>query len=175
MVALFAAEGGRPGGALSAADAVSATLPPAWRRLSRSPPLLPPTFPSRFAQVLHGADSDVIWLQRDFGLYLVGVFDTGQAARLLEMPSFALAHLLKTYCGVVANKAMQIADWRIRTPRRQAALEAVHALFTPHACPPHGVNGLPSARCERAQARCPKRCSRTRARTRTTCSTFTTG
>jgi len=44
----------------------------------------------------------------------VGAFDTGQAARVLEMPSFSLAHLLKAYCGVSANKAYQMADWRIR-------------------------------------------------------------
>jgi hypothetical protein len=30
------------------------------------------------AQVLHGADHDVEWLQRDFHLYLVNLFDTGQ-------------------------------------------------------------------------------------------------
>jgi exosome complex exonuclease RRP6 len=29
-------------------------------------------------QVLHGCDHDVVWLQRDFQLYLVNVFDTGQ-------------------------------------------------------------------------------------------------
>ncbi len=29
-------------------------------------------------QVLHGADHDVLWLQRDFNLYLVNLFDTGQ-------------------------------------------------------------------------------------------------
>jgi len=28
---------------------------------------------------MHGADHDVLWLQRDFGLYLVNLFDTGQA------------------------------------------------------------------------------------------------
>ena len=68
----------------------------------------------RITKVMHGADSDVMWLQRDFGLYLVGLFDTGQAARTLEHQSFALAHLLKHYCGVTANKAFQMADWRIR-------------------------------------------------------------
>ena len=68
----------------------------------------------RVTKVMHGADSDVNWLQRDFGLYIVGLFDTGQAARVLEFSSFALAHLLKHYCGVTANKAFQMADWRIR-------------------------------------------------------------
>jgi len=28
-------------------------------------------------KVLHGADMDIQWLQRDFGLYIVNMFDTG--------------------------------------------------------------------------------------------------
>jgi hypothetical protein len=31
-------------------------------------------------KVLHGSDSDVVWLQRDFGLFLVNMFDTGQVS-----------------------------------------------------------------------------------------------
>ena len=38
--------------------------------------------------------------QRDFGLYLVNLFDTGQAARVLSLPSAGLAFLLDHYCGV---------------------------------------------------------------------------
>lgn len=34
-------------------------------------------------KVLHGSDSDLMWLQRDFGLFMVNMFDTGQAARVL--------------------------------------------------------------------------------------------
>eukprot|EP00002_Diphylleia_rotans_P021636 TRINITY_DN4212_c0_g1_i9.p1 TRINITY_DN4212_c0_g1~~TRINITY_DN4212_c0_g1_i9.p1 ORF type:complete len:728 (+),score=155.77 TRINITY_DN4212_c0_g1_i9:56-2239(+) len=65
-------------------------------------------------KVLHGCDSDVIWLQRDHSLYLVNVFDTGQAARVLSFPRFSLAYLLQHFCGVIADKKYQLADWRIR-------------------------------------------------------------
>lgn len=34
-------------------------------------------------KVLHGSDYDVEWLQKDFGIYIVNLFDTGQASRLL--------------------------------------------------------------------------------------------
>ena len=68
----------------------------------------------RIVKVLHGADSDVEWLQRDFGLYLVNMFDTGQAARTLGMKQFGLAFLLQTYCSVLADKKYQLADWRVR-------------------------------------------------------------
>ncbi|XP_030363631.1 exosome component 10 [Strigops habroptila] len=65
-------------------------------------------------KVLHGADSDVEWLQKDFGLYLVNMFDTHQAARLLNLGKHSLDHLLKLYCNVDADKQYQLADWRIR-------------------------------------------------------------
>mmetsp|Transcript_10413 Transcript_10413/g.16981 ORF Transcript_10413/g.16981 Transcript_10413/m.16981 type:complete len:1036 (-) Transcript_10413:1283-4390(-) len=65
-------------------------------------------------KVLHGADYDVHWLQRDFGLYLVGLFDTGRAARALNYSSAGLAHALNRHCNIRVNKAFQLADWRIR-------------------------------------------------------------
>lgn len=65
-------------------------------------------------QVFHGADMDIQWLQRDFGIYVVNMFDTGQAARVLNMPRFSLAYLLHHYCNVEADKQYQLADWRIR-------------------------------------------------------------
>jgi exosome complex exonuclease RRP6 len=111
----------------------------------------------RIVKVFHGADSDILWLQKDLGLYvericipsqyralcsracrrvrilpirgttsfspatsnlicryIVNLFDTGQAARVLEFPRFSLAYLLKEYCGITANKAFQLSDWRIR-------------------------------------------------------------
>jgi exosome complex exonuclease RRP6 len=60
---------------------------------------------------------DVEWLQRDFGLYIVNMFDTGQAARVLEFASFSLAHLLQYFCKVTAEKQYQLADWRVRCVR----------------------------------------------------------
>uniref|UniRef100_A0A671FGI0 Exosome complex component 10 n=1 Tax=Rhinolophus ferrumequinum TaxID=59479 RepID=A0A671FGI0_RHIFE len=65
-------------------------------------------------KVFHGADSDIEWLQKDFGLYVVNMFDTHQAARLLNLGRHSLDHLLKLYCSVDSNKQYQLADWRIR-------------------------------------------------------------
>ena len=63
---------------------------------------------------MHGAEHDMHWMQRDFGLYMVNLFDTGQASRALELPKFSLAFLLDYCCGVQADKQFQLADWRIR-------------------------------------------------------------
>lgn len=65
-------------------------------------------------KVMHGADSDMSWLQRDFGIYVVNLLDTGRASRLLKLSSFGLAYLLKTYTGVDADKTHQLSDWRQR-------------------------------------------------------------
>uniref|UniRef100_A0A8C4TDH1 Exosome complex component 10 n=1 Tax=Erpetoichthys calabaricus TaxID=27687 RepID=A0A8C4TDH1_ERPCA len=65
-------------------------------------------------KVFHGADSDIEWLQRDLGLYIVNLFDTHQAARILNLGRNSLEHLLKLYCNVECDKRYQLADWRIR-------------------------------------------------------------
>ncbi|KAG0325020.1 exosome nuclease subunit [Dissophora globulifera] len=65
-------------------------------------------------KVLHGAESDIIWLQRDFGVYIVNLFDTYHASKLLEFGAHSLAHLLKLYADYDADKKYQMADWRIR-------------------------------------------------------------
>lgn len=57
---------------------------------------------------------DVVWLQRDFGLYLVGLFDTHHACRILHYPGASLAYLLKRFVNFDAQKQHQLADWRIR-------------------------------------------------------------
>ncbi|KAL1210212.1 Protein RRP6-like 2 [Cardamine amara subsp. amara] len=65
-------------------------------------------------KVMHGADRDIIWLQRDFGIYVCNLFDTGQASRVLNLERNSLEFLLQHFCGVTANKEYQTADWRIR-------------------------------------------------------------
>lgn len=40
------------------------------------------------------------WLQRDFGIYVINMFDTGQAARVLQYPGLGLKYLLQHFCSV---------------------------------------------------------------------------
>ncbi|KAI6365686.1 hypothetical protein MCOR25_005295 [Pyricularia grisea] len=65
-------------------------------------------------KVFHGAFMDIVWLQRDLGLYVVGLFDTFHAAEALMYPSKSLAYLLKKFVDFEADKRYQTADWRIR-------------------------------------------------------------
>ncbi|KAF8721242.1 hypothetical protein HU200_023167 [Digitaria exilis] len=65
-------------------------------------------------KVMHGADRDIMWLQRDFHIYICNLFDTGQASRVLQMERNSLEHLLLHFCGVTAKKEYQNADWRSR-------------------------------------------------------------
>ena len=103
---------------------------PLWNVLSRTlGPFL--TNPS-IVKVLHGADSDIQWLQRDFGLYIVNLFDTGRAARALQLPSASYAYLLKHYVGITADKTHQLSDWRQRPlpdSMKQYAIMDTHYLL----------------------------------------------
>lgn len=65
-------------------------------------------------KVFHGADSDIEWLQKDLGLYVVNMFDTHQASRALQHARHSLDHLLQQLCHVKSDKRFQLADWRIR-------------------------------------------------------------
>ncbi|KAI1357980.1 ribonuclease H-like domain-containing protein [Xylaria arbuscula] len=65
-------------------------------------------------KVLHGAYMDIIWLQRDCGIHIVGLFDTFEAACTLQYPGRSLAYLLKRFVDFDADKKYQLADWRIR-------------------------------------------------------------
>jgi len=86
----------------------------------------------KIVKVFHGADSDIVWLQKDFGVYVVNLFDTGQAARVLEAGGLGLGHLLNHYCNIQVDKKYQLADWRIRplpTEMFKYAREDTHYLL----------------------------------------------
>ncbi|SCU79528.1 LANO_0A06568g1_1 [Lachancea nothofagi CBS 11611] len=68
----------------------------------------------KIIKVLHGAFMDIIWLQRDLGLYIVGLFDTYHASRLLGFPKHSLAYLLERYAHFKTSKKYQLSDWRVR-------------------------------------------------------------
>ncbi|KAJ1658739.1 exosome nuclease subunit [Dispira simplex] len=78
----------------------------------------------RIVKVFHGADSDIKWLQRDFGVYVVGLFDTYHATKVLSYPHHSLAFLLQRFCDFTADKRYQLADWRIRPLPREMMLYA---------------------------------------------------
>jgi ribonuclease D len=65
-------------------------------------------------KVLHGAEYDLIGLQRDFGLTLSSLFDTMWASRILGWKAHGLAALLQMHFGVTLNKKYQRANWGVR-------------------------------------------------------------
>lgn len=68
----------------------------------------------KILKVLHGSTMDIIWLQRDLGLYVVGLFDTFHAASALGYPKRSLKFLLQKLVNFEADKRYQMADWRVR-------------------------------------------------------------
>lgn len=68
----------------------------------------------KILKVFHGSNMDIIWLQRDLGLYVVGLFDTFHAASALQFPGKGLKHLLLQFANFKAQKQYQTADWRVR-------------------------------------------------------------
>ncbi|KFA75864.1 hypothetical protein S40288_01890 [Stachybotrys chartarum IBT 40288] len=64
-------------------------------------------------KVFHGAYMDMIWLQRDLGLYVNGLFDTFFASEQLYSGR-SLAFLLSKFVDFDADKQYQLADWRLR-------------------------------------------------------------
>lgn len=65
-------------------------------------------------KVFHGSTMDMQWLQRDFGVYVVNLFDTYNAVRLLGRPPFTFESLLVRYAKETTDKSYQLADWRVR-------------------------------------------------------------
>lgn len=94
---------------------------PVWREM----PLLRRVMENAsIVKVMHGAEMDARWLQRDFNIHILNLFDTHRAARALGLPRLSYAYLLNHYCGVATDKAHQLADWRQRPLPREMLLYA---------------------------------------------------
>jgi exosome complex exonuclease RRP6 len=68
----------------------------------------------KIIKVFHGSHEDMVWLQRDLGLYVVGLFDTYHACVALNFEGRGLKYLLKRFADFDAQKKFQTADWRVR-------------------------------------------------------------
>lgn len=77
-------------------------------------------------KVFQGSSMDMIWLQRDLGLYVVGLFDTFYASSALQFPAKSLKYLLQRFANFEAQKQFQLADWRVR-PLPQELLDYARA------------------------------------------------
>ncbi|GAX20968.1 exosome complex exonuclease RRP6 [Fistulifera solaris] len=100
--------------------------------------LLPVLTDPNIVKIMHGADSDIMWLQRDFSLFIVNLMDTGQAARALSLPSAGYAYLLQKYTSIKnPDKSFQLADWRKRPlseEMQQYAIQDTHYLLDIYNC-----------------------------------------
>ena len=74
--------------------------------------------------MFHGAESDIVWLQKDFDIYVVNLFDTYHATKVLDIRPHSLANLLALFCGYHADKKYQTADWRLRPLTKEMKLYA---------------------------------------------------
>eukprot|EP00934_Nitzschia_sp_Nitz4_P004759 Nitzschia sp. Nitz4//scaffold404_size10607//4274//7243//NITZ4_009068-RA/size10607-processed-gene-0.3-mRNA-1//-1//CDS//3329551102//4749//frame0 len=103
---------------------------PLWKWIG--PALTPALTNPAIVKVMHGAESDMQWLQRDFGLYVVQLFDTYCAAKALQHGRYGYAHLLQRYVGITPDKTHQLADWRQRplpAAMQQYAIMDTHYLL----------------------------------------------
>jgi len=82
--------------------------------------------------VFHAAEYDLICLKRDFGITVVNLFDTMQAARILGYERVGLDSILEEKLGIKLDKKYQKADWGERPLSREmlnyARLDTHHLL-----------------------------------------------
>jgi ribonuclease D len=82
--------------------------------------------------LFHDADFDLRLLDRDFGVYVRGLFDTKIAARFTGARSFGLASLLEEELGLKLKKKYQRADWAKRPlPEEMREYAAMDTRYLP--------------------------------------------
>lgn len=65
-------------------------------------------------KVFHGAASDIVWLQRDFGIYVVNMIDTFEFMKALNFQKKSYQALVLHSAGINLDKRLQKSDWRMR-------------------------------------------------------------
>lgn len=68
-------------------------------------------------KIFHGADYDIVCLNRDFGFTFRNIFDTMIASQMAGMPKIGLADLIDRYFGIRIDKQYQRHDWAKRPLR----------------------------------------------------------
>jgi ribonuclease D len=74
-------------------------------------PLAPVFSNPGIEKVFHAVEYDLICLNRDFGITVVNIFDTMQAARILGYKQVGLDAMLSLKLGIKVDKRYQKADW----------------------------------------------------------------
>ncbi|KAF8315606.1 hypothetical protein DL93DRAFT_840172 [Clavulina sp. PMI_390] len=80
----------------------------------------------KILKVFHGADSDIVWLQQDFNIYIVNLFDTYQASLLLGgFPKHGLGSLLNYFCNFEADKRYHLRNLLLQRPDGPESVQRV--------------------------------------------------
>jgi ribonuclease D len=75
---------------------------------------------SSIKKVMHGADHDILWLQRDFGIYVCNLFDTGQVL----WSAFPFVHVV-SYWPICIRSIINICLKRSVTTSDMVASKAI--------------------------------------------------
>ena len=65
-------------------------------------------------KVLYNASDQLLWLQRDFGVFMVNLFDIQMALNLLDQKTTSFADVLMEKMHEYINMRYRRADWRTR-------------------------------------------------------------
>ncbi|OAF66139.1 hypothetical protein A3Q56_06136 [Intoshia linei] len=65
-------------------------------------------------KIFHGCSSDILWLQKDFGVFIVNNVDTCIMASSLGYSQVSYGNLMNLCFNITIDKNLQLADWRLR-------------------------------------------------------------